>query len=123
MTINISEAKIRLQELLTRLTEELRGLGIHNPDSDDWETSALASTEADDSLVADANETADEQIAILAELETRYRNVVRALSKIEAGTYGVCEVSRETIEPDRLEANPAARTCKAHMNEEMDLPL
>ena len=35
---------------------------------------------------------------------------------IAAGTYGTCEVSGEQIEEDRLEADPAARTCKAHMN-------
>jgi RNA polymerase-binding transcription factor DksA len=48
--------------------------------------------------------------------------VVHALGKIEAGTYGVCEVSGMDIEEDRLEANPAARTCKAHMAEEATLP-
>lgn len=123
MTTNINDARIRLEALHTQLTEELRGLGIHDPDSDDWEASPLASIETDESLVADASEAADEQIAILAELETRYRNVVRALTKIDQGTYGICEVSGEVIEADRLEANPAARTCKAHMEDEMDLPL
>ena len=57
--------------------------------------------------------------AISDTLETRYKNVTDALYKIEQndGSYGVCEVSGEPIEEDRLEANPAARTCKAHMNE------
>ncbi|MBP9749657.1 MAG: TraR/DksA C4-type zinc finger protein [Candidatus Pacebacteria bacterium] len=77
---------------------------------------------------ADANESADRteeyQIdsIVLNELEARYRNTVRALKKIEAGTFGVCEVSGEPIEEDRLRANPAARTAKAHLNEEDRLP-
>jgi RNA polymerase-binding transcription factor DksA len=123
MTTNTHDARVRLEALYSQLTEELRGLGIHDPESDDWEATALASTETDESLVADASEDADEHIAILAELETRYRNVVRALAKIDQGTYGICEMSGEVIEADRLEANPAARTCKGHMNDEMDLPL
>ena len=33
-----------------------------------------------------------------------------ALEKIEAGKYGICEVSGEEIEADRLEAYPSAKT-------------
>ena len=44
------------------------------------------------------------------------------LKKIEAGTFGVCEISGEPIEEDRLDANPAARTNKANINNEADLP-
>lgn len=49
-------------------------------------------------------------------LQTRLTDVNAALGKIEAGTFGICEVSGEPIEADRLEANPAARTNKANMN-------
>ena len=49
-------------------------------------------------------------------LKVRYNDVKDALHKIETTGYGVCEVCGEKIEEDRLEANPAARTCKAHMN-------
>jgi DnaK suppressor protein len=49
-------------------------------------------------------------------LQARLSDVNRALDKIEAGTFGSCEVSNEPIEADRLEANPAARTNKANMN-------
>ena len=37
------------------------------------------------------------------------------------GTYGSCEISGEAIEVERLEANPAARTCKAHIEREAEL--
>ena len=37
--------------------------------------------------------------------------------KIEDGSYGTCETGNDhPIEKERLDANPAARTCKAHMN-------
>jgi Tfp pilus assembly PilM family ATPase len=52
--------------------------------------------------------------------EVGLQEVMTALTKIEEGTYGTCEVSGDEIETDRLEANPAARTCKAHMNQPLN---
>ena len=123
--LDISTHKTTLEALKATLIEDLSTIAAHNPTTDDWEvrTDQQAYTEADTNSQADSEEDADERIATLAELETRYRNIVRALHKIEAGTYGICEVSGAPIEPKRLEANPAARTCIAHMHEEADLPL
>ncbi len=77
--------------------------------------------------LADANEAAD-QIEELEEnkmvtdaLEIRHRQIKMALAKMDAGTYGTCEISGEPIEEERLQANPAARTCKEHMSEEEEL--
>ena len=53
----------------------------------------------------------------MKKFETQLIDVKSALERIEDGSYGVCEISWEQIEEDRLEANPAARTCKEHMNE------
>ena len=52
---------------------------------------------------------------VLDELEVRYQNVSLALKKIVDGSFGKCEVDGSPIEEDRLDANPAARTCKTHM--------
>lgn len=76
--------------------------------------------------LADRNEVADEieefgnNTAIANDLEIRLREVRLALSKIENGGYGICEISNTEIEEDRLDANPAARTCKAHINEHLN---
>jgi RNA polymerase-binding transcription factor DksA len=75
-----------------------------------------SATESDE--LADKIEDLEEENVENAGLKVRLSNVARALKKIEDGTYGVCEISGEKIEEDRLEANPAARTCKAHMGEE-----
>ena len=48
---------------------------------------------------------------------------MRALQKIKAGAYGVCEISGEPIEVERLAANPAARTTLANADREKELPL
>lgn len=121
----VSEYKDILETELQRLIIELTSLAVHTPETDDWEikTDAASLDEADESLVADAAEQADTDISMLAELENRYRHIKIALHKIELGTYGVCEIGGETIDEARLQANPAARTCRDHMNEESQLPL
>jgi len=113
-----AQYKTKLEEELKTLTEELKTIGIHDPENtQNWvESGADLNTRAADPLdVADRTEEYDERRATVAVLETRYNNIVLALKKIEEGTYGVCEVSGEPISPERLDANPAARTCAAHM--------
>lgn len=117
--------KEALEALRATVRTDLEQIAIENHTTGDWEVRPDTSVqdEADDNALADNAEDADRRLATLTELETRYRNITRALEKISAGTYGICELSGEPIEDDRLAANPAARTCKAHMNEESQLPL
>lgn len=112
--------KERLLAEKKQLEEEMSGVGRQNPDvPGDWEPTPANDGQLDieDNVKADNHEESMERSAILTELEVRHKNVSDALKKIEEGTYGVCETSGEQIEEDRLEANPAARTCKAHMND------
>ena len=112
-----------LQEMLARVREELSTLGIHNPEnSADWiATPEVQEGEADANIAADRVEDWDERRSTLATLERQYNDVTRALSKIEDGTYGICEIGGEAIEEERLRANPAARTCTQHLEEETSL--
>jgi RNA polymerase-binding transcription factor DksA len=118
MSIDYTQFKARLEEEKKTLEKELEKVGRRNPDNpSDWipvpaEDSRI---HADDNLAADEIEELGENFAIVSTLETRYTDVKKALDKIEKGTYGVCEVGGEEIEPDRLEANPSASTCKKHM--------
>ncbi|OGG88587.1 hypothetical protein A2592_00325 [Candidatus Kaiserbacteria bacterium RIFOXYD1_FULL_42_15] len=122
---NIEIFASKLAEQKQAVMNELKEIAIHHTDTDDWEvrTDDIDQTDADENLRADDVEDADERVATLAELETRYHNIVRALNKIENGSYGICEVCNEPIEPERLDANPAARTCLTHLDEESSLPL
>jgi len=118
--------KERLQEDLDRITPQLQELGIHNPEvKEDW--IALPQDGeigvADENVAADRAEALEERIATLEALERSYNDIVRALSKIEAGTYGICEIGGETIEEERLEADASARTCMAHMDDELELSV
>lgn len=120
--MNTDKYKKMLEEEALNLTAELKTLGVQNPQvASDWveRTDDLDTSNADLNEVADRTEEYDERRATLAVLEGRLNNVNLALKKIADGTYGICEVSGEPIEEDRLEANPAARTSKAHMDTEL----
>lgn len=102
------------------LEEELKTVGRVNPSNpNDWEPvpATMDVDNADDNEMADMIEGYEGNTAILKQLETQLNEVKDALKRIEVGTYGVCEISGEIIEKERLEANPAARTSLKHMRE------
>jgi RNA polymerase-binding transcription factor DksA len=112
--------KNKLLEEKTKLISELKTVARINPDNpNDWEPLPGEKNEdtADANDFAGSIENYEENTALVKELETQLKEVDSALGKIESGKYGFCEISGEEIENDRLEANPAARTCKAHINE------
>jgi RNA polymerase-binding transcription factor DksA len=118
----IQKFKSLLEAERTRLIDELGTVGRKNPDvMGDWEAvpPVMDAIPADENEVADTIEEYESNTAILKQLETRLSEVDAALVRIEAGSYGICEISGQQIEDDRLEANPAARTSKAHMNDEL----
>lgn len=126
MALDTAMYKDRLIELRHELTRELKSIGIHDPETpENWIAipEGVDVGEADENVGADRVEEWEERVSTLALLETRWNNVNRAIKKIEAGTYGICEISGEEIEEARLDANPAARTCIEHKEEEIDLPL
>ncbi len=116
--MNIEQFRARLTEEKAALEAELATVGRKNPSNpNDWEaTPEETGLEADPNDRADQMEEFGNNAAILTDLEHRYNDVVAALARIEDGTYGICTVSGEPIEEDRLEADPAAPTNKAHMN-------
>ncbi len=120
----MNDHKTQLEKQLEDLVSELKSVGIHNPENPaDWIAvpEGVDANQSDTDLLADVVEEWDERAALVATLERQYNDVTRALGKVKAGTFGVCEVGGEPIEEDRLGANPAARTCKAHMNDEGSL--
>jgi RNA polymerase-binding transcription factor DksA len=101
-------------DLETRLSEVAR----KDPDSPKvWQPVAEIQdvSSADENTVADSIESLEDNSAILNTLEARYEDVKSGLDKIKHGNYGKCQVCDKEIELDRLEANPAARTCKEHL--------
>lgn len=114
---NTQHYKELLENELKNLEAELATVGRKNPDATgDWEAVGEASEDkAESGDVSETIETFENNRGILNQLEVRLNEVKSALSKIENGSYGTCETCGSAIEEDRLEANPAAPTCKAHM--------
>ncbi|MEK7080047.1 MAG: hypothetical protein AAB883_01105 [Patescibacteria group bacterium] len=117
--MNTESYKQRLTEEKGTLESELATIGQRNPSNPaDWEARpSETGQEADPNDQADLMESYSENNAILTDLELRYNTVLAALSRIEDGTYGKCKVDGSDIEPERLDADPAASTCKTHLND------
>ncbi|MBU1292487.1 TraR/DksA C4-type zinc finger protein [Patescibacteria group bacterium] len=116
--MNTDHFLARLTEEKATLEAELQTIGRRNPENpNDWEALPQETgQEADRNDAADLISHYEDNTAILKDLEIRYNEVLAALTRIENGTYGTCAVTGEPIEEARLEADPAARTCKTHIN-------
>jgi RNA polymerase-binding transcription factor DksA len=107
-----------LNEELELLTEELSSIA-HQNNYGDWQVTPEIQedgAEADENAQADVVEDFESKVGRLEVLEKRYNQITAALLRIENNNYGICLKSGKKIEEDRLEANPAAETCKAMMN-------
>ena len=120
-----AELKSQLEKEHLQLLTDLKGIAVQDIKTGDWVAVPVANdlVNADENLEADAVEEWNERRAILAQLEIRFKNITRALTKFDDGSFGICEVSGEPIEAERLQANPAARTNIANMEKETNLPL
>jgi DnaK suppressor protein len=118
--MNTEHFKQKLEEELQVVEQELNELGWKDKTTGEWDATGkeldVTTPMADSNEAADQLEDYQERQGETSTLEARRKDIIDALAKIKDGTYGTCEVSGEQIEEDRLEANPAARTCKAHMN-------
>ena len=114
----ISKYKELIEKELGKVETELKTVGRKNPDSPgDWEPmpEKMDIQASDDNEVADSIEAYEENAGILKQLEIRYNELKNALKQIDDGKFGICEVGGEVIESERLDANPAALTCKKHV--------
>ena len=111
--IALEELRGALEAEKDSLEEELASHGKMTGKT--WSGSSQSEGEEADPIdAADNIEELSINVPLVAELQTRSKEVTAALDRIEKGTYGVCEVCSEPIPLDRLEANAAARTCIAH---------
>lgn len=100
----------RLRAALDDQRENLRKEIIEqgaDPDSDD------AAIDVERGFADSAQSTAERArlISVVKALRTNLRDVERALTKMDLGTYGLCERCGQPISPERLEALPWAILC------------
>jgi len=120
--LNKKEIKEKLEAEKNRLLEELGDMGKLNEETMEWEATPeeMSVPESDQNDLADRFEDFESRSSMIKVLAPRLNNILRALKKLDKGTYGVCEVCGEEIEDARLEANPAAPTCMKHLATEKE---
>lgn len=96
---------------------QLAHVGRRNPGvPNDWEPAPMEEgAESDPIDQADAIMHRENDVAVFDALEARYDAIIAALARIDAGTYGHCEVCGAPIADARLAASPSATTCAQHL--------
>ena len=109
--------KEKLEEERDDLLDELKDMGKLNTDTGEWEAipEEMDFPETDQNEMADRFEDFEARSSMIKVLEPRLNNILKALKGINRESFGLCEVCKKEIEPARLEANPAAQTCKQHL--------
>lgn len=117
----LDKKKIRekLEKEQDVLLEELRGMGKLNSKTGEWEATPeeLNAPQSDQNDMADRFEDFEARSSMIRTLEPRLNNILKAIKGLNRESFGKCEVCKKDIEMSRLEANPAARTCKKHLEE------
>lgn len=110
--------KDRLEDERSLLIKQLGDIAVQG-ENGLWTAKApemdVMSPAAEPNEAADKIEELDERSEEVVTLSARLAEVTRALQSFDEGVYGRCEVCEKEIEEERLEANPAARTCIEHM--------
>jgi DnaK suppressor protein len=104
----LADIRASLEEERDSLLQRLADLG-EGPGDD--------SSLAFDQNFADSSQVTAERGevgALVGSLRDCLSDVEHALSKFDAGTFGLCETCGTPISPDRLEAKPEARYCIEH---------
>ena len=116
--------KEKLENERAQLLEELGDMGKLNQETGEWEATPeeMSSRESDQNDMADRFEDFESRSSMIKVLEPRLNNILRALKSLSEGSFGICkarlpdgQVCGREIEAARLEANPAAKTCKKHL--------
>lgn len=103
----LTHFKEKLLEEKARLESELALLG-RKVGEGDYETNMTDMGEDEDEAASEVEEYVD-NLALEANLESQLGEVIAALGRIEAGTYGICEETGQEIAIERLEVYPSAR--------------
>ena len=99
----IEELKDYLVAEQERLSQEIQGLVIRGQQS-----SGYGNHMADD---ATATFEQENSVNLRTSLQSRLSDVVAALSRMDHGTYGLCQVCGESVDRARLKALPSAGLC------------
>ncbi len=106
-----------LEEERDLLTRELRTIATPDREGAHGWVPSMGGEEketAESETLASELEGFEDGSSVGAELSLRLERVREALERLNDGSYGVCRVCGSGIETERIEADPAAPTCKTH---------
>ncbi len=104
------EARERLQAEQERVEGLIGELRTELGTSENDDISELSDYDQHPADTATETFEREKDLSILEQLEAELAELQAALARIDDGTYGIDEVTGEPIDPERLEALPAART-------------
>lgn len=109
--------KEKLEKERDVLLDQIRDIGKLNPETNEWEAvpEERDSRESDQNDMADRFEDFEARSIMIKTLESRLNNILSSLKGLNRESFGKCEVCKKDIEMNRMEANPAAKTCKKHL--------
>ncbi|MFA6554426.1 MAG: TraR/DksA C4-type zinc finger protein [Candidatus Paceibacterota bacterium] len=114
---DLEHFKTKLLEEKKDLETELGEVAQKNPSlAQGWEATSgnMDVDPADENEVADKFEEYEGNKGVMEKLEKQLNEVNSALERINNGNYGICEVCKEPIEKERLEANPSSKISIKH---------
>ncbi|MFA5827174.1 MAG: hypothetical protein WC839_01585 [Candidatus Paceibacterota bacterium] len=111
--------KEKLEKERDMIVDQMSDIGKLNRETNEWEAvpEELNYKESDQNDMADRFEDFEERSTTIKALESRYNNIMDALKGLNKESFGRCEICKKDIEMDRMAVNPAAKTCKKHLND------
>lgn len=107
----LDELKEKLLQEKKRAEDELSRIAKPtNEKAGDYATTYSNIGDDEDENASEVEEYTD-NLAIESNLEKQLVEIIEALERIEAGSYGICENCGKEIPIERLRAYPAAKAC------------
>jgi DnaK suppressor protein len=110
--VDMRAIRSRLEAERRRLAELTGTLSVPSGESKAEASSELGDHNQDPADIASDTLERAKDLSILIGMEAKIADIERALERLAAGTYGVCEACGQPIGEARLEAWPAARFCR-----------
>lgn len=109
--------KEKLEKERDVLLEQMKDVGKLNAETGEWDATPeeLEFPESDENDKADRFENFETRSSMMRTLVPRLNTILKSLKGINRESFGRCEVCKKDIEMTRLEVNPAAQTCKKHL--------
>jgi DnaK suppressor protein len=114
--MNTDTARNRLEQERTRLSESLATLEADAEAQKD-SLSELSVIDEHQGDIGTETFEREKDLSIIESVRGELDAIEDAFARIEAGTYGACEVCHKPIGDERLDAVPAARFCVEHQAE------